>query len=101
MSKFLNQALIRKTTHLITSSEYNNFVKAYEKKDEETKKVYNENAELYFNARQSTNNDISLIRDRVNFFYWVTIISFVLTITSGIILISQQLPPRIINRILR
>ena len=89
MSKFLNQALIRKTTNLITGSEYNRFVKAYESKDEETKKVYNENAELYFNARQTTNNDISLIRDRVNFFYWITIISFVLTITSGIIVISQ------------
>lgn len=77
MSKFLNQALIRRKTHLITESEYRRYVKAYESKDEETKKIYNENAELYFSGRQNLNKDISAIRNNVTFFFWLTIVSLV------------------------
>ena len=80
-SEFLRQADIRRKIHLIDGYQYKAFVNAYKEKDEETKAIYDENAELYFSDKANEMGDnIKKIKNNVQFFFWITMISLIATI---------------------
>ena len=71
MSEFLKQAEIRTKLGLISRIYANVLIKAYEEKDDEIKKIYDENAELYLNNRENKMaNDIKSIKKNLQFFFW-------------------------------
>ena len=83
MSEFLKQAEIRTKLGLISRIYANVLIKAYEEKDDEIKKIYDENAELYLNNRENKMaNDIKSIKKNLQFFFWLTIISIVISVLA-------------------
>jgi hypothetical protein len=79
-SEFLKQAEIRRKMFLINEQSYKVFVEAYESKNEESKKIYDENAELYFNGKANKmSDDIGSIKKNVQFFFWITMISLIIS----------------------
>jgi hypothetical protein len=83
MSEFLKQAEIRTKLGLISRIYASVLIKAYEEKDDEIKKIYDENAELYLNNRENKMaNDIKSIKKNLQFFFWLTIISIVISVLA-------------------
>ena len=90
-SEFLRQADIRRKIHLIDGYQYKAFVNAYKEKDEETKAIYDENAELYFSGKASKiSNDIESIKKNVQFFFWITMISLIISFLGLIIVLAES-----------
>ena len=91
MSKFLKQAEIRRKMYLINEQSYKAFVKAYESKDDETKKIYDENAELYFSGKASKmSDDIDSIKKNVQFFFWITMISLIISFLGLLVVMAES-----------
>jgi len=83
MSEFLKQVEIRRKFGLISQIYASVLTKGYEKKDDEIKKIYDENAELYLNNRENKMaNDIKSIKNNLQFFFWFTIISIVISVLA-------------------
>jgi hypothetical protein len=72
---------LNRTIKTLYYSSSNTLQKSYERKDDETKKIYDENAELYLSIRgNKIADDVESIKKNVQFYFWITIIGFAISV---------------------
>ena len=87
----LKQAKIKRKMGLINEEQYNAVLKAYEMKGEDIKTKYEENPELYFRDNASKISDnIESIKKNVQFFFWITMISLIISFLGLIIVLTES-----------
>ena len=87
----LKQAKIKRKMGLINEEQYNAVLKAHEMKGEDIKTKYEENPELYFRDNASKISDnIESIKKNVQFFFWITMISLIISFLGLIIVLAES-----------